>query len=134
MRWTLLVLPVLALLSGVACSEQQPSPAAQELSFPGTQDPPLQEPSSQTMEGILTRVDPDIMRISIRTPDGSARSFSYSDSTLVTGSEDTIEGLGKSGGARIRISYTIGGQGNEAEKVEVLTGQAGAPPAGGTYQ
>jgi hypothetical protein len=86
------------------------------------------------MEGILTRVDPDIMRISIRTPDGSARSFSYSDSTLVTGSEDTIEGLGKSGGARIRISYTIGGQGNEAEKVEVLTGQAGAPPAGGTYQ
>jgi hypothetical protein len=59
--------------------------------------------------------------------------FSYSDLTLITGSENTIEGLGKVNGARVKVWYTIGGQGNEAEEIEILTGQAKTPPAGGVY-
>ena len=136
MKGTLLILPMLALLSWVACSEQAPSPTEQGGGFSAGQPRnqlPQQESASQAMEGTLTKVNPDTKRISIRIADGSERSFSYSDSTLIVGSEDTIEGLGRMNGARIRVEYTLGGQGNQAEKVEVLTGQASTPPAGGTY-
>jgi hypothetical protein len=122
------LLPILALLSWAACSEQPNSPTVQQEIFPAGQ-----EPLNQTMEGTLTKVDPESKRISIRTADGSERSFSYSDLTLITGSEDTVEGLAKVNGARVKIWYALGGQGNEAEEIEILTGQAGTPPVGGMH-
>jgi hypothetical protein len=63
----------------------------------------------------------------IRTADGIESTFSYSDLTLVAGADNTVEGLAKMNGSRVRIRYTVSGAGYAAEEIEILSGQTPDP-------
>jgi hypothetical protein len=125
MRKTLLFVPMLALFPWIACNEQPASPTAQGGDY--QELPPAQAPALQAMEGMLTKVDPAGKMIWIRTADGIESRFSYSDLTLVAGADNTVEGLAKMNGSRVRIRYTVSGAGYAAEEIEILSGQTPDP-------
>lgn len=127
MSRSLMILPILALLPWIACNEQPGSPAAQEGDLQPQGLPQQQESVAQTVEGMLTKIDADMMLIWVRAADGSERSFSYSDLTLVTGVEDSVEGLGKMTGARLRIWYAPRAEGDAAAEIEILSAQTKDP-------
>lgn len=129
----LLLLPLLALMPWIACNEQPASPTAQGGDYQELPSQlPAQEPALQAMEGTLTKVDPAGKMIWIRLPDGSESIFRYSDRTLVAGAGNTIEGLGKMNGSRVRIRYTVNGEGNAAEEIEILPEQTQDPADSGS--
>lgn len=132
MRRMFLLLPMLALIPWIACNEQPNSPTAQGGDYQTEQFPsqfPEQKPALQVMEGTLTKVDSAGRMIWIRTTDGSESMFSYSDTTLVAGAGNTLEGLAKVNGSRVKIRYTTSGEGNSAEEIEILS-EGGPNPTG----
>ena len=131
MRKAFLLLPMLALIPWIACNEQPSSPTAQGGDYQAEEFPSQpQEPALQGMEGTLTKVDPAAKMIWIRMADGSESIFSYSDMTLVVGADNTVAGLGKESGSHVRIRYTISGQVQTAEEIQVLPDQTQDPADG----
>jgi len=134
MRRMSLLLSMLALIPWIACNEQPNSPAAQGGDYQTEQSPsqlPGLAPALQVMEGTLTKADSAGKMIWIRMADGSESMFSYSDRTLVAGAGNTVEGLGKVNGSRVRIRYTTSGEGNSAEEIEILSEQTQDPADSG---
>jgi hypothetical protein len=114
---------MLAPLAWIACSEQPAGQMAQEAA-PQSETSPFAQPlpEMQMVEGTLANVDTARRMISIQTPDGTERRFSYSDETAVQGADNTVEGLAKVNGDKLRVLYESQGPGSEAAlRIEVVT-------------
>ena len=125
MKKALLAFAMLAPLAWTACSEQPASPMAQEAAPPSEPAPFSQPmPALQMAEGALTKVDAASRMISIRTADGTERTFSYFDETEVLGADNTVEGLAKVNGDKLRVFYESQGPGWDAAwRIEVMAGE-----------
>lgn len=148
-NFTIAIATTLALASAAAMaaaqgSAQQPptsqTPSAQPPSSqpPATQAPPRQSPPQSAeaklmANGELVRVDTKAKTFTIRAASPSASApgapsaasagmpteFTYNDSTKVTGSEKTVEGLATMSGTEVTVHYTKQVDKNLATEIEI---------------
>ena len=83
-----------------------------------------QHPVLQVAEGVLTKVDPEMQRIWIKTQTGEEMEFNYTPQTHVEGAVDTVEGLADRSGIRLRVHFQIVAGSKTAVKIEVLPSDA----------
>lgn len=138
---TTLALASTAAIAAAQGSAQQPptsqTPSAQPPSSqpPATQAPPRQSPPQSAeaklvANGELVRVDSKAKTFTIRAASPSASApgaalasmpteFTYNDSTKVTGSEKTVEGLATMSGSEVTVHYTKQADKNLATEIEI---------------
>ena len=56
-------------------------------------------------QGQLVRLDPAAKKIVIKTDTGSQMQFEYTDSTVVNGADQSVEGLGARTGTFVTVQY-----------------------------
>lgn len=73
---------------------------------------------AQHAKGELVKVDADAKTLSVRTADGAEMTFSYTDTTEITGAAGA-QGLATSAGSKVTVHYTTKDQSRIATRVEV---------------
>lgn len=84
---------------------------------------PVQEKAdkakTQTAMGELVKVDAEKMTLSVRQADGAELTFSYNDTTEISGDQKTAQGLATAEGSRVTVHYTSTDTAKIATKIEV---------------
>ena len=93
---------------------------------PGASDPGVssdpgasQESSATEFEGELVSVDTTAKTLSVRNASGEEMSFSYDESTQISGADGTVEGLANQTGTKVKVSYDASTQ--KASHIEVTS-------------
>ena len=71
------------------------------------------------MEGLLTKVNPDLKTFSLKPPDGEEMEFSYTDDTEIINADRKREGLAEKAGTRLKVTYDDHAGKYIATKIEV---------------
>ena len=87
------------------------------------QRPPAQAPAAQAakvFEGELAKVDATAKTLSVKGTGGAEMIFAYTDATLVTGPDKTVQGLASKSGSPLKITYTDLGATHMATRIEMV--------------
>ena len=140
MEKTLLIAVMAAMLAGVACGQRGSETVTSDERPAGPSDQAFSQTQSDEIafaEGELLRVDDEKDMIWIRTSNGAEMQFSYTLTTDVVGAAESLEGLAKTTGQRLRVHYKPGvdkdlltsDEINTAVKIEVNPSAAPSPSA-----
>ena len=83
-----------------------------------TQQPPAQ--ASKVFEGELSKVDATAKTLSVKGTGGAEMIFSYTDQTLVSGPDKSVQGLADKSGTTLKVTYTAQGNRNLATRIEMV--------------
>jgi hypothetical protein len=80
-----------------------------------------QAPQEKVFEGALVKVDADAHSLTVMGADNKPLQFIYTDKTVVSGQEKSVQGLAGKAGAKLRITYRAAEKGaNEATRIEIV--------------
>lgn len=116
----------IAIATTLALASQASFAAAQGAApqAPSQQPAPQQRPDMKAVaSGELVRVDTKAKTFTIRASAGAPTAFVYSDTTKVTGSEKTVEGLATMSGTEVTVHYTKQQEKNVATEIEIRAQQ-----------
>jgi hypothetical protein len=118
------------LAGGSAIAMQDPMPQPQPVPQPEQQRPMDQprtadepraiEMHTNTATGELQSVDTEERKLKVKSAAGEEWTFTYTDSTEITGAQDGISGLATKDGAKVKVTFTGDDDYRVATKVELI--------------
>ena len=81
--------------------------------------PPAQAPQDKVFQGQLTKIDATAKSLTVKGAD-MEMTFDWTDATVVTGSEKTVQGLAAKTGSDLKVTYRDAAGKHTATKIETI--------------